>query len=76
MKYLLIFLLVLLVAWKWRSTRSADLIISRKKRQQKAPSPIEMVQCAHCGVHVPEKDMAIGKHGVYCGDAHLKQAES
>jgi uncharacterized protein len=76
MKYLIIFLVIFLVAWKWRSARTADQLESRRERERKAAIPTEMVECARCGVHLPAKDAVAGHHGVYCGDAHRTQAES
>lgn len=76
MKYLLVFLVIFLVAWKWRSARTADQIESRRAHERKAAAPTEMVQCVHCGVHVSARDAITGPRGVYCCDAHRALAES
>jgi len=76
MKYLILFLVIFLVAWKWRSARTADQIESRRERERKATIPTEMVACARCGVHLPAKDAVAGQRGVYCGETHRAQAES
>lgn len=37
-----------------------------------AAKPVEMVACAHCGVHLPAADaLALGAHQ-YCSDAHRR----
>jgi uncharacterized protein len=33
-----------------------------------------MVACARCGVHVPQSSASPGA-GVYCGEAHRREAE-
>ncbi len=75
MKYLLGFLVVLLVAWRWRTERTATRI--KAQRQREAPRPqIEMVRCDHCGVHIPANEATPGGHGVYCSIAHRQKSES
>lgn len=76
MKYLLVFLIVMLIAWKWRSARTVELTGANKRRDGNKAPPTEMVECALCGVHIPEKDKSIGRLGVYCCNSHLRQAES
>lgn len=75
MKYLVLFLVIFLVAWKWRSARTSDQRESRRERERKAAAPTEMVACARCGLHLSAKDAVAGRHGVYCGEAHRIQAE-
>jgi uncharacterized protein len=67
-KYLLVFLVVFLIAWRWRSGRSADQL--EKKQSSAPPPPADMVSCAHCGLHVPAQDAVAGKQGSYCSAAH------
>jgi uncharacterized protein len=75
-KYLLVFLVILLVAWKWRSARTADQIATRRQRASAEATPTQMVQCAHCDVHIPAGEALTGLRGVYCCNAHRKLAES
>lgn len=72
MKYLLIFLVVLLITWCWKTTRST---LQRKAQHKQTPAALEMVSCAQCGVHVPAHDAVRGVKGSYCSAAHLRQAE-
>lgn len=79
MKYLLVIAVVLIGFYVWRSSRQAD-----RSPPPSAPPPgksggakpsIEMVQCAHCGIHCPSTDAIAGKHGVYCTAQHRRDAE-
>ena len=76
MRYLLIFLAVLLIAWRWRASRSASKPTTRKAQSAAPPSALTMVRCSHCGVHLPAHDAVQGASGTYCGADHLGQAES
>ncbi len=74
MKYLLVFFVIMLVAFQWRSTRTAKQPPARSKTP--APGhPVDMVQCARCGVHLPQHEALAGARGNYCSTAHLKAAE-
>lgn len=76
MKFLLFLVIVLLLAWLWRSSRRND-----KRPDQAAtpppppPGPQEMVRCAHCGVHLPLGDAVVGRIGQYCSHEHRQNAE-
>ncbi len=71
MKYLLLLLVVGYVLWRWREGQAV-------RRSPPPPDPaqpgqtIEMVACAHCGVHLPVLQ-ALAVRGVYfCSAAHQK----
>lgn len=72
MARLLLLLIVVLVAAWWlvgrhRRVQAAD--DARAKRGARRDAE-EMIQCAHCGVHLPRGDAVVdGAHG-YCSDAH------
>lgn len=79
MKYLLVMGLVLVVFWVWRNKREAE----RDAAAPRAPAPpqretavTEMVACDVCGVHLPKSEALIGGRGIYCSDAHRRQAGS
>jgi uncharacterized protein len=71
MKYLLVILVVGVVLW---------LMFGMKRRVDKPPPQPgnrpagqlpKMVACAHCGVHLPDKDAPHDAEGrPYCSDAH------
>jgi uncharacterized protein len=69
---LLLFLLVLIVVWRWRTARAKQ----QTARPPRRPSPQQaMVECAHCGVHVPVTMALRGSQGMYCCAAHLQSKE-
>ena len=65
MKYLLVFLVVFLVAWRWRAMREAEQSQSLQKKAQSKALPVDVVECAHCGVHVPQAEACL----LYTSDA-------
>ncbi len=68
MRYLLLLLVALLIAWQWRTARSR-----RSDRQApRADEPIEMVACAFCGVHLAKPEAVAGRQGFYCSAAHQR----
>ena len=78
MKYFLVLLLVFVVFWLWSHNRRIE-----KKRADDARRPhqpgqknalTEIVACDVCQVHLPRSDALIGNKGVYCSDAHRRQA--
>lgn len=79
MKYLIVFVVVLVGIWFWRNNRRAEL-------RDKKPSPpptvsgpkqaTEVVACAVCAVHLPRPDAVPGKRGLYCSEAHRRQGET
>ena len=79
MKYLLLFAVVAVFAWHWRSTRRAD-IAERKRKVHPAPGPVadpvDMVQCAHCHLHLALPDAVAGRKGSYCSAEHRALAEA
>jgi uncharacterized protein len=71
MKYLLVLLFVIVGLW----------MVSKRLRGPKPPSrpvppdrrvPAEMVECAHCGLHLPAPDAVLDGRHVYCGEAHRR----
>lgn len=74
MKYLLVFLVVMLVAWRWRTGRSSEQL-ERRTKSSSPPAPLTMVCCDHCGVHLPQSDAVSGVRGTYCSTAHRQKAE-
>jgi len=78
-KYLLGFLVMLLVAWRWRTARAAKQLDAQRQRQHQHPptqTQVEMVRCGQCGVHVPANEAVYGARGTYCSNAHRQLKES
>ena len=80
MKYLLVTALVLAVFWLWRHNRHAEQeqkeerdAAKRRSAVQRLP-PVDIVECAVCGVHLPKTDALFGVNASYCCDAHRRQA--
>lgn len=78
MKYLLVTVFVLVIFWLWSHNRRME-----KKQAADAPPPTrpgdkvvltEMVACDVCHVHLPRFEALIGSKGIYCSDAHRRQA--
>ncbi len=67
MRFLLVFLVVLLLAWRWRAWREAK---QRDRQASAKPRTTEMVICLQCGVHIPVQEAVIGAKGSYCSAAH------
>lgn len=78
MKYLLVIALIFGVFWLWRNNRLAEKDAARPM-PPRAPSSAgtsvtEMVACDVCHVHLPRSEALIGSQGIYCSDAHRRQA--
>jgi uncharacterized protein len=73
-KYLLAFLVVLLVAWRWRTERAARQL-DTQRNPRPTDKPVDMVCCGQCGVHTPVGSAVTGKRGLYCSLAHRQEAE-
>jgi uncharacterized protein len=68
MKFLIVIAVVVLVGW---------LILRGREKKVDAPRasapvalPQAMVQCEHCGVHLPRGDALLDTRGAFCSDAH------
>jgi uncharacterized protein len=78
MKYFLVILLVVVVFWLWSNNRRIEKQQAEEARQPRQPDPknalTEIVACDVCQVHLPRFEALIGNKGVYCSDAHRRQA--
>ncbi len=78
MKYLLVFGLVFVIFWLWRSRRQSEA--GSRKQTPTHPKPAslekvtEIVACQVCHVHLPRHEALVGKHGLYCSGVHKQQA--
>ncbi len=78
MKYLIVLAVVLVGIWFWRNNRRAELRDKQRDKARQRPAaiaPTEIVACAVCEVHLPRAEALPGGRGVYCSDAHRRQAE-
>ena len=75
MKYLIVILVVLAVVWFVRAGRRREETPSRPTAapgtRKEIGKPQEMVDCAHCGLHLPAVEAERGEDGRhYCSRAH------
>lgn len=68
MKYVLLLFVVFVVIWWLRGA-------ARRKPPADAPPPTArgaqpMITCAHCGIHLPQREAVSGADGAYCSEAH------
>lgn len=73
MKYLLV-LLVLAVAyglWRSKTRRPPPSAANRATQAPRTPTAVQaMVECAHCGLHLPQSDALAQGRLHYCCSAH------
>lgn len=68
MKYLVVILVIVVVGWIM--LRGGSRKPPAQPRSRAVPGPQPMVECAHCGVHLPRRDAVVASNGVYCSEAH------
>ncbi|MGL6111174.1 MAG: PP0621 family protein [Rubrivivax sp.] len=68
MKYLIVILVVVVAGWLLLRSRSRDLPAKRGTAPDSQPQT--MVQCRHCGVHLPRVDALLDHRGAFCTQAH------
>ena len=71
MKFLLVLFVVVGMFW-WLSGRSARQHAVRRKAAPPPPArqAVAMVECAHCGVHLPRDEAVLEGRTPFCGQAH------
>jgi uncharacterized protein len=72
MKYLLVLAVVLVAFWIWRNNRVRDDAPPKPPAKRQPLPPVTMVECRHCGTHLPEGEAFVGRHGSYCSDEHRR----
>ncbi len=68
MKYLVVVFVVAITLWlllRGRKTTRPDARPAAGAGEAQA-----MVQCSHCGVHLPRADCIEDQRGAYCSEAH------
>lgn len=68
MKYVLVLLVV--VVGLWLLLKRVRGPVAGNKPTQGAVAPQAMVECAHCGLHLPAGDAVLEGPHVYCSDGH------
>lgn len=66
MKYLLLLAVLAGALWLWMG-RPRPRVPPAPRRKG---APEDMVQCAHCGLHLPRSEALPGKGGLFCDAQH------
>ncbi|CAM4180516.1 MAG: PP0621 family protein [Comamonas sp.] len=75
MKFLLVLLVIVVAVGIWRSKRrKAQMERPQPAAGRKLAAPQDMVECAHCGVHLPRAEALTEKSRFYCSAEHQAQA--
>ncbi len=72
-KYLLVVLVVAFVLWMMlvRGRGDGDRGDGREKKRRQPPHDAQpMVECAHCGLHLPAGEAVVAGSQVFCSEAH------
>jgi len=66
-KYVVVLLVVVVFVWLMLGARGRS-----KPKRGKAPEgqAQSMIECDHCGVHLPRSDAVLDRTGSYCSEAH------
>ena len=76
MKYLLLLVVVAIAVWmlstKARLGRRRDVDAADGAKAPAPATPQAMLQCAHCGLHLPKADALADGARAYCSDAHRR----
>lgn len=71
MKYLLVLLVVGIGLWMLLRPRARSGDTAPRQRRRRGDEAETMVECAHCGLHVPHRDAVVDAAGrPFCTDAH------
>ena len=79
LKYLLVLLVVALGIWSLVSRLRGpdrDAAADPKRRKPAGKPPVEMVRCAHCGLHLADTDAVADSGQHYCSEAHRRLGPS
>jgi len=71
-KALLLLVVVLAGVWLWRSRQTR---IDPKTPKAATATPLDMVCCTQCGMHIPGNEAVQGRQGLYCCQDHLHRSE-
>ncbi len=75
MKFLLVFAVLLIGFFLWRSSRGTPKPPPAPRSKPVDTKAIEMASCDLCGVHCAATDLVVGRQGRYCTAQHRQQAE-
>ena len=68
MKFLIVVLVVGVIGWLLLRGRKAERPAARSPTRESGLQA--MVQCAHCGVHLPRGEALLDHRGAFCSKSH------
>ena len=71
-RLLVLVVLVVLAVWLLRRAFRKDDPSRAGKEPHKPRGGDELVQCAHCGLHLPRAEARESAGSLYCGDEHAR----
>jgi uncharacterized protein len=73
MKYLLVLIVIVIGLWMLNKRLRGPVSKPPPGRGPAKPEvPAAMLECAHCGLHLPASDAVREGDHVYCGEAHRR----
>ena len=82
MKFLIALVVIITVVWLVRAARKDTPADKNSPPPPQRPTshvgqgePAAMLQCRHCGLHLPSDEAIQGQLGAYCTQAHRLLAE-
>lgn len=78
MKFLLLVLVVVVIAvWLTQGKKGPEQSARNTATSKTSADSERMVQCAHCGTHIPASESVISSSGAsFCSDEHRMQHSS
>jgi uncharacterized protein len=73
MKAFLVLAVIFAGVWLWRSRQAG---LNHPEPPPAPAKPLDMVQCAQCGLHIAGVEAVQGRRGQYCCQEHLLLSES
>jgi uncharacterized protein len=75
MGQLLRLLIILVGLWLVLRIIKQALTSRSKTPSRRKPAITNMVECAHCGLHLPESEALMKENKYFCGEEHLQAAK-
>ena len=70
MKYLVVVIVVALALWLLARGRRAGRAAASRAAGAASTAPQDIVQCSHCGLHLPRAEALVNASGTFCGEEH------
>jgi len=71
MKYLLVLIVIVIAVGVWRGQRRTEA----NPANARLAAPQDMVECAHCGLHLPRSEAIEAAGRSYCSAEHRALAQ-